>query len=202
MKPFLILSVFTLLSCTNENKTSSSEDIDSSSPNQMETIHGFHHFRFDSLQIQDDLMIRAYIDSVSKSDYFLVADYQGQKDTLQLSHLYTENTFPRIIWNGESWESVYHHPTNNRFYFTLNFFTVEKLGALEIKDNKPVFLFQEERLLTTLSAFIVSINGLEVPIVRGEKQGYSRYYSFDFQAIGNLFSTSNKIRKLIDAIPL
>ena len=202
MKPFLILSVFTLLSCTNENKTSSSEDIDSSSPNQMETIYGFHHFRFDSLQIQDDLMIRAYIDSVSKSDYFLVADYHGNQDTLKISHLYSENTFPKIIWNGKSWGNVYQHPTNNRFYFTLNFFTLEKLGAIEILDNKPVFLFQEERLLTTHSAFIVSENGFEVTIVRGENQGCSQYYSFDFQTIGEIVLTSKKILKLIDAIPV
>lgn len=183
-----------LLSCAHENEISRISELD-------EQIVEYHHFCFDSLQIQEEFVLRAFIDTVSKSDYFLVADYQGQKDTLRLPHLFSENCFPRMIWNGANWENVYHHPTMNRFYFTLNFFTEDKLAAIEVRDNKPEFIFQEEHLLTTYSAFIVSKNGFEVPIVRAENQGYSENVNFDFQKTGELVLTSKHSERIIKNAP-
>jgi hypothetical protein len=187
------------MSCTQEN--SFSEDIDMSQINLDASNHDIHSFCFDSIQIHEDFVVKAYIDTVSKSKYFLVANYQGQNDTLRLSHLNSENTFPRIISNDESWENVYHNPSIMRYYFTLNFFTVEKLGAIEVLNNKPVFLFQEKQLLATNSAFIVSTIGFEVPMVRGKNQGFSQNYNFDFQSIGEIVLTSRKTERLIETIP-
>lgn len=156
----------------------------------------------DSLILEENIVVSALIDTVSKSKYFLTVEVNKQADTINLQSLILEGTFPKVIWDGTRWTNQFVSSEPKRYFLACQVFSEVRLIAFDIINGKPKFFIPLGQDCITNSAFILDKNGFEVPIIRGEDNGKSAHYDFDLNLLHRLRATSSRTESLLDSMLL